>query len=213
MLGRTPLVPGLWHSRFLGGVANSHYTPWGAGCPHRLPGPFLLDFTDVLPEAHFYHPPHPPPFVLCHPPALVDFSNLGGLRAPPSALSSPTASSAVGGRDGKRICVQEWERAHEVEKEGGHRRCVGSREWTPQSPFSSVQSLSRVWLFKTPGTAACEASLSIANSRCLPRLMPIESLMSSNNLILCPPLLLPSIIPSIRVFSNESVLHIRWPKY
>ena len=77
-----------------------------------------------------------------------------------------------------------------------------------------VQSLSRVQLFVTPWTAACQASLSITNSRSLFKLMSIESVMPSNHLILCRPLLLlPSIFPSIRVFSNESVLHIRWPKY
>ena len=80
--------------------------------------------------------------------------------------------------------------------------------------FSSVQSLSRVWLFETPWTAARQASLSITNSRSLPKLMSTESVMPSNHLILCCPLLLlPSIFPSIRVFSNESALHIRWPKY
>ena len=80
--------------------------------------------------------------------------------------------------------------------------------------FSSVQSLSHVRLFVTPWTAACQASLSISNSRSLLKLMSIESVMASNHLILCHPLLLlPSIFPSIRVFSNESVLHIRWPKY
>ena len=79
--------------------------------------------------------------------------------------------------------------------------------------FSSVQLLSRVWLFATPWTAACQASLSITNSWTLLKLMPIESVMPSNHPILCRPLLLPpSIFPSIRVFSNESVLHIRWPK-
>ena len=80
--------------------------------------------------------------------------------------------------------------------------------------FSSVQLLSHVWLFATPWTAACQASLSITNSRSLPKLMSIKSVMPSNNLILHrPPLLLPSIFPSIRVFSNESALHNRWPKY
>ena len=78
--------------------------------------------------------------------------------------------------------------------------------------FSSVQLLSRVWLFVTPWTAARQASLSITNSWSLPKLMPIEWMMPSNHLILCHPLLLPSIFPSIRVFSNESALHIRWPK-
>ena len=80
--------------------------------------------------------------------------------------------------------------------------------------FSSVQSLSRVWLFVIPWVAAHQASLSITNSRSLPKPMSIESVMPSNCLILCCPLLLPpSIFPSIRVFSNESALHIRWPKY
>ena len=80
--------------------------------------------------------------------------------------------------------------------------------------FSSVQSLSRVQLFATPWTAAPQADLSITNSRSPPEPMSIDSVMPSNHLILCCPLLLlPSIFPSIRVFSNESVLHIRWPKY
>ena len=78
---------------------------------------------------------------------------------------------------------------------------------------TSVQSLSRVRLFVTPLTAARQASLSITNSQSLLQLMPIESVMPSNHLILCHPLLLPSIFPSIRVFSSKSVLHIRWPKY
>ena len=80
--------------------------------------------------------------------------------------------------------------------------------------FSSVQLLSHVLLFVTPCTAAGQASLSIANSRSLLKLMSIESVMPSNHLVLCHPLLLPpSIFPSIRVVSNESVLPIRWPKY
>ena len=80
--------------------------------------------------------------------------------------------------------------------------------------FSSVHSLSRIRLFATPWTAAHQASLSITNSRSLTKLMSIELVMPSNHLILCYPLLLPtSIFPSIRVFSNELVLHIRWPKY
>ena len=82
------------------------------------------------------------------------------------------------------------------------------------SPFSSVQLLSSGRLFATPWTAACQASLSITNSRSLPKLMSIELVMPSNYLILCHPLLLlPSIFPSIRVFSKESALRIRWPKY
>ena len=80
--------------------------------------------------------------------------------------------------------------------------------------FSSVQLLSRVQLFVTPWTASREASLSITNSRSLPKLMAIESVMPSNHLILrCPLLLPPSIFPSNRVISNESVLRIRRPKY
>ena len=80
--------------------------------------------------------------------------------------------------------------------------------------FSSVQSLSHVWLFATPWTAACQTSLSINNCWNLPKPMSIESVMPSNCLILCHPLLfLPSIFPSIRVFSTELALHIRWPKY
>ena len=80
--------------------------------------------------------------------------------------------------------------------------------------LSSVQPLSHVWLFATPWTAACQASLSITNSQSSLKLMSIESLMPSNHVILCHPLLLPpSILPSIRVFSNESILCIKWPEY
>ena len=80
--------------------------------------------------------------------------------------------------------------------------------------FSSVQSLSRVWLFGTPWIAARQTSLSITNYQSSLKLMFIESVMPSNHLILCHPLLLlPPIPPSIRVFSNESTLHMRWPKY
>ena len=84
----------------------------------------------------------------------------------------------------------------------------------PTKAFSSVQLLSRVRLFVTPWTAACQASLSITNSQSLLKPMSIELVMSSNHLILCRPLLLlPPIPPSIRVFSSESVLLIIWPKY
>ena len=86
--------------------------------------------------------------------------------------------------------------------------------WDVTDQFSSVQLLSCVWLFVTPWTVACQASLSTINSQSLLRLMFIELVMPSNHLILCCPLLLPpSIFSSIRVFSNESVLRIRWPEY
>ena len=80
--------------------------------------------------------------------------------------------------------------------------------------FSSVQSLSYIWLFVTPWTTACQTSLSISNSWSQPKPTSIELMMPSSHLILCHPLLLlPSIFPSISVFSNESPLCIRWPKY
>ena len=83
-----------------------------------------------------------------------------------------------------------------------------------KTAISWVQTLSCVWLFATPWTAARQASLSIINSQSSPKFIYIESMMPSNHLILCRPLLLPpSIFPSIRVFSNESVICIRWPKY
>ena len=85
-------------------------------------------------------------------------------------------------------------------------------KWDDQ--FNSVQLLSRVWLIATPWTAACQASLSFTISRSLLRFMSFEPVTPSNHLILCHPLLLlPSILPIIRVFSNESTPHIRWPKY
>ena len=90
----------------------------------------------------------------------------------------------------------------------GNHRCQGPAQ------LSAVQSLSHVRLFVTPWTEACQASLSITNLWSLLKLMSIESVMPSNLLILCHPLLLlPSIFPSIRVFSVESALRIRWPKY
>ena len=80
--------------------------------------------------------------------------------------------------------------------------------------FSSVQLLSHVWLFATPWITARQTSMSITNSQSSPKLMSIKSVMPSSHLILCRPLLLlPSIPPSIRVFSNESTLHMRWPKH
>ena len=79
--------------------------------------------------------------------------------------------------------------------------------------FSSVQSLSHVQFFVTPWAVARQAPLSITKSKSLLKLLSIESVMPSNHLILCHPLLPPSVFPSIRVFSSESALHIRWPKY
>ena len=95
--------------------------------------------------------------------------------------------------------------------------CIAGRfltNWAIREASQSVQSLSHVRLFVTPWTAARQASLSTTNSRSLLKFMSTELVMPSNHLILCHPLLLPpSIFPSIRVFSNESVLRIRWPKY
>ena len=98
---------------------------------------------------------------------------------------------------------------------------ISKDTWLPQSVFSviryhfsSVQSLSHVQLYATPWIIACQASLSITNSQSLLKLMSIELVMPSSHLILCSPLLLlPPIPPSIRVFSNESTLRMRWPKY
>ena len=93
----------------------------------------------------------------------------------------------------------------------GNWSCSGGHGHTQ---FSSVQLLSCVWLFVTPWITACQGSLSITNSWSLLKLMSIESVMPSSHLILCRSLLLLSLIPpSIRVFSNESTLHVRWPKY
>ena len=89
-----------------------------------------------------------------------------------------------------------------------------ARSCSKSFKFSSLQSLSHVRLFATPWTAVRQASLSITNSQSLLKLMSTESGMPSNHLILCRPIFLPpSIFPSIRVFSNESVLHITWPRY
>jgi len=99
----------------------------------------------------------------------------------------------------------------EFSDEGKLREFVNSK---PTLQFSSVHLFSRVRLFATPWTAACQASLSFTNSWSLLKLMSIKSVMPLNHLILCRSLLLlPSIFPNIRVFSSESVLHIRWPKY
>ena len=91
-----------------------------------------------------------------------------------------------------------------------HNKHIISVSWI----ISSVQSLSHVRLFATPQASACQASLSITSSQTLLKFMSIESVMPFNHHSLCrPPLLLPSIFPSIRIFSNESVLRMRWPKY
>ena len=90
----------------------------------------------------------------------------------------------------------------------------GSCKFSVRTVWVSVQSLNHVWLFVTPQTIACQASLSITHSHSLLKLMSIESVMGSNQLILCRLLcLLPLIFPRIRVFSSESALYIRWPKY
>ena len=94
-----------------------------------------------------------------------------------------------------------------------HHTCWNIPQGILFSLFSSVQLLSRDRLFMTPRTAACQAFLSITNSRSLLKLMSIESVRRSNHIIHCHPLLLSSIFPNIRVFSNESILPIRWPKY
>ena len=85
--------------------------------------------------------------------------------------------------------------------------------WWVKSFVVIIQLFRHIWLYETPWTAACQASLSFTISWSLLKLMSIELMMPSNHLILCHPLLQPSIFPSIRVFSSESALHIRWPKY
>ena len=101
-----------------------------------------------------------------------------------------------------------------IEKWTQYWKEYSSWEFMCSVQFSSVQSLSRVWLFVTPWIAARQASLSITNSWSSLRLTSIESVMPSSHLILCHPLLLlPPIPPSIRVFSNKSTLRMRWPKY
>ena len=124
-----------------------------------------------------------------------------------------------------RLADRMWQRGWDVTSKTRSSNSCGSLPLAPseesQLPgqfssvqFSSVQSLSHVLLFVTPWTAAHQASLSITGSRRLLKLMSIESVMPSNHFILCCPLfLLPSIFPSIRVFSKESVLRIRWPEY
>ena len=125
--------------------------------------------------------------------------------------------------------ARRWRPGLFLERSSQGRRSLGFSSWRnpcaisgqPGLPllvnmhqFSSVQSLSCVRLFATPWIAACQASLFITNNQTFLKLTSIELVMPSNHLILCRPLLLlPSIFASIRVFSNESALHIRWPKY
>ena len=111
------------------------------------------------------------------------------------------------------LCVQKVMRGY-LSRELGFWARLTLSQWLVWNQFSSAQSLSRVWLFAAPQTTARQASLSTPNSWSLLKLMSIASVMPCNHLILCCPLLLPpSNFPSIWVFSNESVLHIRWPKY
>ena len=106
---------------------------------------------------------------------------------------------------------QEYRKQTNQKKKKKVSRYRNQKSW---NIFSSAQSLSHVQLFETPWTASRQVSLSITNSKSLLKLTSIESVMPSNHLILCHPLLLPpSIFPSIRVFSNESALRIRWPMY
>ena len=122
---------------------------------------------------------------------------------------------SFGGNKSQVVLSGKLDRQEKEQKFGGLAAIFFHMETLlPSVQFSSVQSLSRVWPFVTPWTAACQASLSITNSQSLLKLMSIESVMSSNHLILCRLLLLlPSIVPSIRVISNESALLIRLPKY
>ena len=135
------------------------------------------------------------------------------------AISSSRESSWT--RDSSHIsyvsCIGRWILYHWATWEAPFSHIsyyrILSRFFSAILQFSSVQSLSRVRLFATPWTVARQASLSITNSQSSLKLMSIESVMPSSNLILCRRLLLPPIPPSIRVFSSESTLHMRWPKY
>ena len=107
-----------------------------------------------------------------------------------------------------------YDNGENLRKSIQHHEGKRNQSWWDVISFSSVQSLSPVQLFVTPWTSACQASLSITNSWSLLKLLSVALVMLSNHLILCHPLLLPpSIFPSVRVFSNELVLCIRWPKY
>ena len=113
-----------------------------------------------------------------------------------------------------RACLLKQEKPLQREAQAPQLEKAAAYKGRPSTVISSGQPLSRVQLFANPWTAAHQASLSITNSQSLLKLMSVVSVMPSNHLILCRPLLLPpSIFPCIRVFSSESVLHIRWPKY
>ena len=137
-------------------------------------------------------------------------------------LAAPRHVGSSQSRDQNRVsCIGRWILYHWATREAqvlfkyAYSSFVGLL-WRNvySNSFSSVQLLSRVWLFATPWITACQASLSITISRSSLKLMSIESVMPSRHLILHRPLLLlPPSPPSIRVFSNESTLHMRWPKY
>ena len=156
-----------------------------------------------------------------HPMAALSDPGIGSywLQSFSEILTSSQSSSSEPSRQSLSPLHTRWrfrQRPEQGEVVDASRasRTTPPPSWPVSVQFSSVQSLSHVWLFLTPWTAARQASLFITNSRSLLKLMSIESVMPSNHLILCCPLLLlPSIFPSIRVFSNESALCIRWPKY
>ena len=135
-----------------------------------------------------------------------------------SGWSTESLEGLCKGRILPNLCVDSWENARRIQGNQnagpGEKRCGLARMVGLSVQFSSVQSLSRVQLFVTPWTAAGQTSLSITSSWNLLKLVSIKLVMPSNHLILCRPLLLlPSIFPSIRVFQNESLLLMRWPKF
>ena len=136
---------------------------------------------------------------------------------PLSCLGSPCGIDNIGLIFTWKESASQWvdyhTKGHKATKKAWTWHSMMQKTWIPEFT-TSVQSLNCVWLFASPWTAARQASLSITNSQSSPKLLSIESVMPSNHLILCCPLLLlPSIFPSIKVFSNESALRIRWPKY
>ena len=140
-----------------------------------------------------------------------------GVKNPPATAADTRAVGSIpgwgrspGGGNGDRSGIPAGE-SHGQKSLAGY--SPRGHERLSTHALSSAQSLSRVQFFVTSWTAAHQASLSITNCQSLLKLMSIESVMPSNRLILCHPLLLPSIFPSITVFTNESALHIRWPKY